>query len=420
MISIQEAIKIIEQNLPERKTEERALAKSLGYFLAIDYYAPEPLPKFDNSAMDGFAIALDESVSPELPLKMPVIGESQAGMPYTGELQAGEAIRISTGAVVPEGATQVIPVEHTTMEDDQVVIHKLGKQYAHIRFSGEEITEGEKIAQKHDKLTPPMISWLAGFGLQSVEVFAKPRIATLTTGQELVDPSETPEMGQIRNTNQIYFEQYLSAIGFESVYGHQIPDSLEETKRILREAEQVADIILVSGGVSVGPHDHVKNAAESVGFKQHFWKVAQKPGKPLYFATQDNKLLFGLPGNPVSTLMSTIVYVIPVLQFMVGNPDQNLPVVLAHLSHSYEERGTDRAKYLLVKFIPDKSDHSIIEPVGHQRSHMMSCVTASDGFILVPAGSKKLKSSDPQIVYLFPWSDNPEQAQLPRTIQWDT
>lgn len=393
--------------------------KSLGYFLAKEYCAPEALPRFDNSAMDGFAIALDESVSPEIPLKMPVIGESRAGIPYTSELQAGEAIRISTGAVVPEGATQVVPVENTAMEHDVVVIHELGKQYDYIRFAGEEIAAGDKIAKKHDQLTPAMISWFAGFGIQAVEVFAKPRVAALTTGQELVDPFDNLELGNIRNMNHLYLEHFLDSIGIEAVYRHQIPDSLEETKRILREAEQVADIILVSGGVSVGSHDHVKVAAEAIGFEPHFWKVAQKPGKPLYFATWNNKLLFGLPGNPVSTLVSTLVYVYPVLQYLAGNLKHNLPAVMGHLSQNYENKKPDRAKYLLVKFTTNNSDHLKIEPVMHQRSHMMSGVTASDGFIIVPTGTKMLASKEPQIVYLFPWSDFPEQLQTPRAIQWD-
>jgi len=419
MISIQEAINIIDSKLPARKTEERALTKSLGYYIAKEYLAPEPLPGFDNSAMDGFAIALDESVSPELPLKMPVIGESRAGIPYTNELQAGEAIRISTGAVVPEGATQVVPVENTEMENDVVVIHELGKQYDHIRFAGEEIAVGDRIAKKHDQLTPAMISWFAGFGIQTVEVFAKPRVAALTTGQELVDPFDNLELGNIRNTNQLSLEHFLNSIGIGAVYSHQIPDTLEETKRILREAEQVADIILVSGGVSVGPHDHVKVAAEAVGFEQHFWKVAQKPGKPLYFATWNNKLLFGLPGNPVSTLMSTLIYVYPVLQYLVGNPNQNLPAVTAHLSQNYENEEIDRTKYLFVKFASENSEHLIIEPAVHQRSHMMSGVTTSDGFIVIPAGTNMLDSNNPQLVYLFPWSDFPEPLQRPRIIQWD-
>ncbi len=419
MISIHEAIKIIKDHLPERKIVKCALTESLGYFLAKDYFAPEPVPRFDNSAMDGFAIALDESVSPTLPLRMPVIGESQAGVPYQNELQAGEAIRISTGAVVPEGATQVIPVENTKTEDDTVVINTLGKQYAHIRFAGEEISAGDLIANKFDKITPPLLSWLAGFGIQTVEVFEKPRVAILTTGQELIDPAETPEIGKIRNSNQVYFESYMRSIGFDAVYNHQIPDSLEDTKRILREAEQVANVILVSGGVSVGPHDHVKNAAEAIGFERHFWKVAQKPGKPFYFASWNGNLLFGLPGNPVSTLMSTLVYVYPVLQHLAGNPNPNLSARTAHLSQDYENKKPDRAKYLLVKIRTKTPGDLIIEPVIHQRSHMLSGVTASDGFIHIPSGVERVSSNDQQVVYLFPWSDFPGQLQVPRTIQWD-
>ncbi|MCF7804770.1 MAG: molybdopterin molybdotransferase MoeA [Candidatus Marinimicrobia bacterium] len=419
MISIQQAIQTIKDHLPERRTEDRTLTESLGYYLAEKLTAPEPLPRFNNSAMDGYAVALDLNSPPKLPMKLPVIGESQAGVPYHDELQPGEAIRISTGAYVPEGTSLVVPVEDTDNGDTEVVINDIGEQYSHIRFAGEEVSAGETIAQKRDKITPPMLSWLAGFGIQQVKVFSKPKVAVLTTGQELVDFGAKLKPGQIRNTNQLYFESYLRDMGIEPVYSSQIPDSLSETKRILKEATDVADIILLSGGVSVGPHDHVKDAAESIGFERHFWKVKQKPGKPLYFASMGEKLLFGLPGNPVSTLMSTLVYVYPVINALAGNPGSNLASVPAFLDQSYTRRKAGRAQYLLVKIVRQEESGYLIEPVGHQRSHMMSGVTESDGFIVVPVGTNEVSPEKKQTVYLFPWTDSIPKYEDKGIIRWD-
>jgi len=419
MITIEQAIKTVKEQLPERRAEERLLTESLGYFLAEEITAPEPLPRFNNSAMDGYAIALDLNSPPELPLRLPVIGESQSGIPYQEELQLGEAIRISTGAYVPEGTSLVAPVEDTDNGDSEVTIDKIGEQYSYIRFAGEEVGVGDTIAKKYDKITPPILSWLAGFGIQRVKVFSKPKVAVLTTGQELVDIGAELKPGQIRNTNQLYFESYLRNMGNEPVYSSQIPDSLSETESILKEASETADIILLSGGVSVGPHDHVKEAAVAIGFERHFWQVKQKPGKPLYFASMGEKLLFGLPGNPVSTLMSTLVYVYPAINSLAGNPDSNLASIPAFLDQSYTRRKAGRAQYLLVKIVRQDDSGYKIEPVGHQRSHMMSGVTESDGFIVIPVGTNEVPMDKKQTVYLYPWTDLTSEYEDKGTIRWD-
>lgn len=419
MISIQEAIKIIKENLPERKIEERAITESLGSYLAQDIMAPESLPRFNNSAMDGYAVALDFETPAKLPLTLPVIGESQAGIPYTDELQSGEAIQISTGAYVPEGTTLIVPVEETNNGDSEVKIRNLGDQYAHIRFAGEEVAIGDTIARKYDHVTPPLLSWLAGFGIITVQIFRTPRVAILTTGEELTEIDAILKPGQIRNTNQVYLEALFELLRIKPVYTNRIPDSLTMTREILTEASEMADILILSGGVSVGPHDHVKDAAESLGYNRQFWKVAQKPGKPLYFASRKENLLFGLPGNPVSTLISTLVYIYPVLNYLQGNPLRELYCIESHLNKEYKRKKTNRAQYLLVKVMGKSKEGFIVEPAGHQHSHMMSGVTAGDGFLVVPQHTKEMSPEMKQIVYLFPWSDFITACENEGSLQWD-
>ncbi len=404
MISIDEARQIVREYQLEPKSERRSLEASLGYFLTEDIRAPEPLPRFDNSAMDGYAVALPEKAGDDVPLTLPVVGESRAGVPYEISLEKGTAVRISTGAVVPAGTDLVVPVEDTEAADSQVIIHSLGEGGAHIRLKGEEVEEGAVIVRQRTKVTPPVLAWCATFGITELLVFTKPRVAVLTTGHELIDYAQSPEPGQIRNSNQLYLEYYLRSIGLEPVHSARVPDAPEATEQAIREAAAQADIVLISGGVSVGPHDHVKEAAESLGFKRRFWKVAQKPGKPLYFASDQNTMLFGLPGNPVSTVMSTLVYVHPVLNYLRGSPAAELPSVRVPLSEPLTGLRASRSRFLLVR-LEHRDDGSLtLSPAARQRSHMLSGVTTGDGFLIVPPEEDTIKAGTVVTVYLFPWN----------------
>jgi len=402
MISIDEAKNIIQEHQPGPRIVRRSLEESLGLFLAEDLFAPEPLPRFDNSAMDGYAVALPAGGNRRVPMTLPVVGESKAGVPYPGVMNPGTTIKISTGAIVPEGADLVVPVEYTDSTDDEVTLLDLGSNGEHIRKRGEEIREGDILMPAQTQLTPPVLAWSAAFGIAEILVFEPPKVAVLTTGHELIDYTAEPEPGQIRNSNQVYLEQLLLSMGVEKVMSVKVPDSFDETVSAIRDAAELADIILISGGVSVGPHDHVKAAAEELGFERHFWKVLQKPGKPLYFASKDDTLLFGLPGNPVSTAMSTLVYVYPVLQKMLGALESDLPNLKMKLSESLTGLMSDRARFLLVQ-IREENGASRLTQHPNQRSHMLSGVTESDGFVIVPPETDNLSEGSEVLVHLFPW-----------------
>ena len=169
----------------------------------------------------------------------------------------------------------------------------------------------------------------------------------------------------------------------------------------------------------MGPHDHVKDAAESIGFERQFWKVRQKPGKPLYFASLGEKLLFGLPGNPVSTLMSTLVYVYPAINRLSGNPAPDLTTISARLDKPYRRKKAGRAQYFLVKIVGQDKGRLVIEPVGRQRSHMMSGVTESHGFIVIPAGTDEVRPGEEQTLYLYPWTDSASIYENKGLLEWD-
>lgn len=403
MISIEEALKIVRQNLPPRRIAETPLRDALGRILAEKIHAPEPLPRFNNSAMDGYAVSLPENFSGKLPLVLPVVGESQAGLPYRKELAPGEAILISTGAVVPGGTSRVVPVEDTDGGREKVKIERLGASGNHIRRRGEEIRSGEVIAAQGSELTSAQIAWLSSFGIQIVKVFAPPRVAILTTGQELVEAGREPGEGQIRNSNQIFFENFLGELNIVPVISEIVPDSEEATRQTIARAREAADIILISGGVSVGPHDHVKKAAEKLGFERKFWKVRQKPGKPLFFAAANNALLFGLPGNPLSALMSCLLYVTPVIRFLLGFADSELQRATVSFQGSVSLKTIKRDRLLLVRVTGRAKNNIQIMPVDRQQSHMLSGVTRADGFVIVPGDRNQISPDQKWEMLVFPW-----------------
>ncbi len=405
MLSVEAAKEIIREHTPSPRVMERRLLEAGGLYLAERILAPEQLPRMDNSAMDGYAVALPENASADTPIKLKVIGESRAGMPWKETLTAGTAVQISTGAPVPEGADRIIPVEDTTREDDQVWLKTIGREHDHIRFAGREVLVGDVIAEKQVKLTPPVVAWLAGFGIDRVKVFSPPGVSLITTGEELVDINQTLKPGQVRNANRTFLEGLLAEEGLEPAYCRHVPDVLKATSKALDEAGRDSELLITVGGVSVGQHDHVKAAAEQAGFRPHFWRVAQKPGMPLYFATRDRTLLFGLPGNPVSVVMTSLVYVYPALKRLLGAPNPELRTLAGQFDQPVENLEPGRAKLLLVSITGYHNRTAQLRPGGPQQSHMLSTVTNSDGFIIVPGEKTTIGKNDTFTVYLLPWAE---------------
>ncbi len=412
MISIAKAQSIVEKHQPAPRVTKRSLDEVQGLWLAEDVTAPEPMPSFDNSAMDGYAVRLPDDGDP-IQDPFPVLGEAQAGAPFDGTVGPGQAVKISTGAVVPEGAERVIRIEDTDGGEEQVRLHDAGKPQDNIRFEGEEVAVGDGIAAAGEKITPPLLGRLASLGVSRGPVFEPPTVAVLSTGSELVDADADLQPGQIRNSNRYVLTSLLEELGAEVGRVVSVPDKRDDTVEAIDQAAATADLVLVTGGVSVGPHDHVKGAAEEVGFERQFWKVKQKPGKPLFFATRDDTLLFGLPGNPFSAAINAVVYAGPIIRQCLAHPQPDGRQIAGRMAEPYERRKAKRAKYLLVRVEKREEGEAILSVPAKQNSHMLAGLHESDGFVLAPVGQKRIEPSKQLSVTLFPWC---EEQGLPSGV----
>jgi molybdopterin molybdotransferase len=399
LITIDEAKKLIAENLSETNTEKIELKNSQGRILSEDIIAPDNSPLFDNSAMDGYAVRwtdADKAMQNGYPLS--IIGESAAGIEFDGSGSENAAIRISTGAKVPEGFDSVVPIEEVEYEGRSLKILKLNNRGQHIRKAGEEYAKGDMLIEAGVEITTAQIALLASIGKTEVEVYMKPLVTIITTGSELVPYDSDVSGSQIRNSNSIMLEKAVGQSGGEVAASIHVKDNLQKTIDELQTAADDSDIILMSGGVSVGEHDHVKSAAEQAGFEELFWRVNQRPGKPFFFAKRKNCMLFGLPGNPVSALMTYVIYIHQVIGSM-QRKDNALTVKIACLDSEIINRSF-RDTFFRVRFVDE--NETVCETSKYQGSHMIMSLVNSDGFIELK-GNERLDEHSEVKVNLFPW-----------------
>lgn len=387
MISVQEAQQIVRQNLPTPAYETIALRESLGRTLAEDIVAAEPSPRFTNSAMDGFAVRWADvrAAAEGAAVELTVVGESQAGVPFARTLKAGEAVRISTGGQLCEGADTIIPIEEAEVQGQRLRVLTARKKHQHVRFRGEEFPAGAPLLSRGVTLHPAQIAVLAAQGISRVQVFAGPGVSIIRTGTELVPFDTPPGPGQIRDSNGIMLENAVRMSGGMVALSASVGDNLAATVKAVQEAMQHSRLILFSGGVSVGPHDLVKTAARECGFETLFWRVRQKPGKPLFFARHDQTLFFGLPGNPVSAYMCYQFYVHPVLQYLTGR--KFAQTSLAAMLTTPVENTLERAQLFRVSIETPPRKMPRISPLPKQGSHMLTSISDAGGFILLEVGA---------------------------------
>lgn len=400
MISIEKAKRIIAKNLPQQEAETINLTNALGWVISEDIITPEPSPRYTNSAMDGFATQWEDvkSVTENNPVSLPIIGESGAGVPFKKKLERGQAIRISTGAMIPAGVDTVIPQEDTKFNKKTVNIFKVSKRHQNIRFKGSEFSKGKTVLKKGTIIQSPQIGLLSALGILNISVFRRPRVAIIVTGTEIKPFSSKIQPWQIRDSNSIMLKTAVIKAGGEITLNKIVSDDLDKTRSILNEAMQKVDIIIFSGGVSVGPHDLVKAAAEESGFRTLFWKINQKPGKPLFAAKKDGNLLFGLPGNPVSAYMCYLLYVKPIINYMLGKK-RDEQVIKGQLKEAIHNN-INRDHLMRVKIKKGPENLPWIIPLKKQGSHMLTSLTDADGFIHVKS-SESLKAESIVEVNLF-------------------
>lgn len=321
-ISVEEARSIIADHLPRCSTQALDYRATQGHTLAQDIISHDTIPPFDNSAMDGYAVRVEDLA--HLPVQLTVIEEIPAGAFPQQTVVSGTCARIMTGAPFPEGANAVVPVEWTeAVEDDVIQFNRAPAMGQHVRRAGRDVQAGSVVIAKGTVVTPPVIGMLATLGYPTVEVAVPPSVAVISTGDELVDAAEALGPGQIRNANGPALAAQVQSAGGQA-QTFLARDNKPSIRATLEQA-LVADVLVFSGGVSVGQYDLVKQVLDEFGIDLLFWKVKQRPGKPLAFGLIGDKPVFGLPGNPVSSAMCFEQYVRPALAQMLGRSEMQRP-----------------------------------------------------------------------------------------------
>ena len=381
MLTFEEARKLILDSVSPCGVERVEILESLGRTLAEDIVAPWNLPASNNSAMDGYAVI---SVDCREPAKLKIIGHIQAGGAIDSEVVSGCAIKIMTGARLPPGCDTVVPVEETQEQDGFVTITGPVKKQQHIRFMGEDVAEGETVIPAGTVIRPAEISMLASCGKVFVPVYRRPKVAILSTGDELVELGEPAPPGRIINSNAFSLAASVREAGAEPVILGIARDNREDHRVKMLEGLK-ADALITSAGVSAGDYDHVRDVLAELGVEQKFWKVAMKPGGPTAFAVKDGKPVFSLPGNPVSTMVTIEILVRPALLRMMGRQRVIRPTVKVTLAEEV------RKKPGKVQFVRLRLDHDGRgfrgSSSGDQNTGILKTMLTADAMAILPPES---------------------------------
>jgi molybdopterin molybdotransferase len=392
MTTEEEARSAVLAKVSPLPSEKAGLLDSLGRFAAKEIFASRPLPAFDNSAMDGYAVQA-QSCSAGATLR--IIGEQPAGRDRRLTIKAGEAVRIFTGAPLPEGADAVIMQEDVRREGETIVAQCAAEPGEFIRRAGCDLAVGQKILVCGEEVTAQLIALLAAQGMEELEVGARPRVAIVSTGDELALPGAIPAPGQIFESNSIMLHALALRAGAKVAFVEHSPDELETMTNLFRRG-LTNDALIVSGGVSVGEHDLVKPVLRSLGAELDLWRVAIKPGKPFLFARTERSLVFGLPGNPVSAFVTFLKLVRPALRKWSGAADHllDLPKAFARLTSEVvnEER---RPHYLRGRL-----ENGFFAAIGRQESHALYGLSQANALLRVDAGSKFSAGENVQVEVL--------------------
>lgn len=393
----QHALELVLGEGEALESEQVELDDALGRTLAQALDAQLTIPVFDNSAMDGFAIRSSDLGGAGT--RLPVVGESRAGHPYGGRLQPGEAIRISTGAMIPAGADAVVRVEDTENHGQEVVIKRAVAPGTDLRRAGDDMRQGETVLAQGTRLGPAEIAVLAANGLGSVLCSRRPVVAIVTTGDELRPPGSSLGPGEIYNSNGVALAAQVAEAGAIPAYRAHTGDSRDRTVETIAAAlAHDPDILLISGGVSVGPHDHVKPALEELGAREVFWGVAQRPGHPLWFGVRGATLIFGLPGNPVSAMVCFHVYVRRAIDRALRSRRQPRTLI-AKLDAPYNKQ-PGRAHFARCSIRRD-GNTTVAAVAATQGSHALTSIAGADGLAIIDADNGPLAAGDEVLVELF-------------------
>jgi molybdenum cofactor synthesis domain-containing protein len=399
MIPIHEAIKLVVQHSSTLKSESAALSDVMGRVLAEDIIADCDLPPFDRAQMDGYAVRAEDVAA--TPARLKIVGESAAGSGWHHEMKTGEAVRIMTGAPVPVGADAVQQVELTREANGEVEILEPVDSGRSIVRRANEIKSGETVLHAGEDINAAMIATLASFGYAEVKVGRRPRVAVMATGSELVDVDKKPGADQIRDSNNYTIAAYASLAGATVERLPLAVDDTEGLKRQIAEAAARTDMLVTSGGVSMGVYDFTKAALRELGAEIFFERVSLRPGKPTVFARLGDTLVFGLPGNPVSVTVTFNLFARTALRAMQGAKEPALKEETAVLARDLKG-SIERESYLPAILRTDEKGALMAEPLQWGGSSDFVAFARATALIDVPAGVKMIEAGDRVTIVRLP------------------
>ncbi len=385
LLTIAEARELVLGAVEPLGAETVEVGDAVDRVLAVDLEAAGDVPPFPCSAMDGYAVLPGPAER-----RLSVVGESRAGTPTLQQLGEGQAIRISTGAAIPAGATAVIPQENVDAGEGEIVTRASVHEGDNVRDRGEDMRAGTGVLRSGSVLGPAELGAAVAAGAGRLTVAIRPRVHVLSTGDELKAPGEPLGPGEIHNSNGPMLIALAEHQGAICAPPGRLPDDRAATEAGLRTALEAADVVILSGGVSVGPHDHVKPAMESLGVEQVFWRVALQPGKPTWFGRRGSTLVFGLPGNPVSAVVTFGLFVRPALAALQGRAPERLLESEAVLATAVP-RNPDREQAVRVR-LERQNGRLMATPNGPQGSHLVTSLLGADALALIAAGEGEIEA----------------------------
>ncbi len=401
MISVDKALAIVLDSIKETSAEKVPFLESAGRILCQDIVSTLNIPPVDNSAMDGYAVTQESirGASDEQPVVLPVQGEIQAGSLYSGKVLDGSfAVGIMTGAPVPPGADAVIPVEYTKEDGNNVKIFKSLNRGDNIRRKGEDIAQGQVVLKKGRTLRSADVGLLASLNITDVMVYRRPHVAIIPTGNELVEPGDEIKNGQIRNSNAYTLFAEISKCNAVPHYMGIARDDFEETREKFRKAFE-SDIVITTGGVSMGKYDFVKDVMADLNIDIKIEKLLMKPGKPFVFGIKSDKLFFGLPGNPVSTMVSFIQFVRPAIRKLMGARELQKPVVHATLQQDITKK-TER-RHFVRGYLTIQDEEFYVSTTGPQGSGILTSMSDANCLIILPEGRTVCRTGEKVSIQLI-------------------
>ena len=403
MITYKEALEKVLKNSIKSKKVKVHILDSLNFVLAMDIIAKDDIPVNDNSSMDGFAVISGnlKGASKENPISLRLYDyDIFAGQFNKITIENGRCIKIMTGAPIPSGCDCVVKKEDVEIKGDAVFFVKEHSYFENIRRKGEDIKAGRVVFKTGTIISPAAVGVMASLGIKEVLIYKPPIIGIISTGSELVDKDMELSFGKVRDSNSYSLASQINEANAQFIRYGIIRDDKDKLKEAIKKAAYECDLVLISGGVSVGDYDYIKEILNKSGAKEIFWGVKQKPGKPLAFYEFNEKPIFGLPGNPVSVMVCFELYVRPLIRKLMGYKNLFRNEVSARAMHSFRH-DPGRAEFVRVKLAKDKEGNYTVDVTGEQGSGILTSMAEADGIAIIDENKKEIREGEILRVFII-------------------